>query len=158
MIGYDYSSYYEGDVLELTLEEGASVTLVILNTNWQTGDVVINVSEKAASDEEEGGEVEGGVTNATMTFVAPGNWKKTDEQTVLVGVSGSYIITATGYETITKTYLQVYDAAADSWTRIDTELPYTLSATAGEVLKFRLYGWSDADTGMEIVVSIALAE
>jgi hypothetical protein len=92
-----------------------------------------------------------------MNFVAPGYMGKAEEQSFVAAEAGSYVITADGYENIEKTYLQIYDAASDSWLRIDTDLPYTVELSAGQTLKFRLFGWSNNDAGKEIVVYVNLA-
>ena len=152
---YDYTNYFAGDKLEIALAAGESVELIILTEDWAAGDVVVNVSEKA---EVPGGDVVEGDANSTdLTFTAPKAWAKTDEQVFVAGATGDYIITATGYDVIVKTYLQFYDAASDSWTRIDTELPYTITLSAGQELKLRLYGWDNSDEGKEIVVHITPA-
>ena len=151
VVVYDYSNYFNGDKLEIALAAGESVELIVLTEDWSTGDVVVNVSEKA---EVPGGDIPEGVVSTDLTFTAPKAWAKTEEQIFIAGVAGDYIITATGYDAIVKTYLQYYDAAADSWTRIDTELPYTITLSAGQELKFRLYGWDNSDEGKEIVVHI----
>lgn len=153
---YDYSNYFAGEKLEISLVAGASVEIIVSTEDWTTGDVVVNLAEKASQG---GGSVEEGEPNsADLSFTAPGgNMAKSEEQTFVAAGSCDYVITATGYDAIVKTYLQYYDAASDSWTRIDTELPYTITLSAGQELKLRLFGWSNDDAGKEIIVHIAPA-
>ena len=153
---YDYSNYFAGDKLEISLVAGASAEIIVSTEDWTTGDVVVNLAEKVAQG---GGSVEDGEPNsADLSFTAPGgNMAKSEEQTFVAAGSCDYVITATGYDAIVKTYLQYYDAASDSWTRIDTELPYTITLSAGQELKLRLFGWSNDDAGKEIIVHIAPA-
>lgn len=153
---YDYSNYFAGDKLEISLVAGASAEIIVSTEDWTTGDVVVNLAEKVAQG---GGSVEEGEPNsADLSFTAPGgNMAKSEEQTFVAAGSCDYVITATGYDAIVKTYLQYYDAASDSWTRIDTELPYTITLSAGQELKLRLFGWSNDDAGKEIIVHIAPA-
>ena len=156
VVSYDYSNYFAGDKLEISLVAGASAEIIVSTEDWTTGDVVVNLAEKAAQG---GGSVEEGEPNsADLSFTAPGgNMAKSEEQTFVAAGSCDYVITATGYDAIVKTYLQYYDAASDSWTRIDTELPYTITLSAGQELKLRLFGWSNDDAGKEIIVHIAPA-
>lgn len=156
VVSYDYSNYFAGDKLEISLVAGASAEIIVFTEDWTTGDVVVNLAEKAAQG---GGSVEEGEPNsADLSFTAPGgNMAKSEEQTFVAAGSCDYVITATGYDAIVKTYLQYYDAASDSWTRIDTELPYTITLSAGQELKLRLFGWSNDDAGKEIIVHIAPA-
>ena len=153
---YDYSNYFAGEKLEISLVAGARVEIIVSTEDWTTGDVVVNLAEKVAQG---GGSVEEGEPNsADLSFTAPGgNMAKSEEQTFVAAGSCDYVITATGYDAIVKTYLQYYDAASDSWTRIDTELPYTITLSAGQELKFRLFGWINDDAGKEIIVHIAPA-
>lgn len=153
---YDYSNYFAGDKLEISLVAGASAEIIVSTEDWTTGDVVVNLAEKVAQG---GGSVEDGEPNsADLSFTAPGgNMAKSEEQTFVAAGSCDYVITATGYDAIVKTYLQYYDAASDSWTRIDAELPYTITLSAGQELKLRLFGWSNDDAGKEIIVHIAPA-
>ena len=153
---YDYSNYFAGEKLEISLVAGASVEIIVSTEDWTTGDVVVNLAEKASQG---GGSVEEGEPNsADLSFTAPGgNMAKSEEQTFVAAGSCDYVITATGYDAIVKTYLQYYDAASDSWTRIDAELPYTITLSAGQELKLRLFGWSNDDAGKEIIVHIAPA-
>ena len=153
---YDYSNYFAGDKLEISLVAGASAEIIVSTEDWETGDVVVNLAEKVAQG---GGSVEEGEPNsADLSFTAPGgNMAKSEEQTFVAAGSCDYVITATGYDAIVKTYLQYYDAASDSWTRIDAELPYTITLSAGQELKLRLFGWIDDDAGKEIIVHIAPA-
>lgn len=156
VVSYDYSNYFAGDKLEISLAAGASAEIIVFTEDWTTGDVVVNLAEKAAQG---GGSVEEGEPNsADLSFTAPGgNMAKSEEQTFVAAGSCDYVITATGYDAIVKTYLQYYDAASDSWTRIDAELPYTITLSAGQELKLRLFGWSNDDAGKEIIVHIAPA-
>ncbi len=153
---YDYSNYFAGEKLEISLVAGASAEIIVSTEDWTTGDVVVNLAEKVAQG---GGSVEEGEPNsADLSFTAPGgNMAKSEEQTFVAAGSCDYVITATGYDAIVKTYLQYYDAASDSWTRIDAELPYTITLSAGQELKLRLFGWSNDDAGKEIIVHIAPA-
>ena len=153
VVVYNYSNYFEGDVLELTVEAGSTVTLQVCSLYFASGYYSVNVTVKPEGDVN----LDGAETSATLNFVAPAYMAKAEEQSFVAAEAGTYVITAEGYENIVKTYLQIYDAAADSWTRIDTELPYSVELSAGQTLKFRLFGWSNDDAGKEIVVHIALA-
>ena len=153
VVVYNYSNYFEGDVFELTVSAGETVELQVCAYYFVSGYYSVNVTVKPEGDVN----LDGAQTSATINFVAPGYMGKADEQSFVAAEAGSYVITADGYENIEKTYLQIYDAAADSWTRIDTDLPYTVELSAGQTLKFRLFGWSNNDAGKEIVVYVNLA-
>ena len=153
VVVYNYSNYFEGDVFELTVAAGETVNLQVCAFYFASGYYSVNVTVKPEGEVN----LDGAQTSASFNFVAPGYMSKTDEQNFVAAEAGSYVITAEGYENIVKTYLQIYDAASDSWTRIDTDLPYTVELSAGQTLKFRLFGRSNDDAGKEIVVHIALA-
>ena len=153
VVVYNYSNYFEGDVVEITVAAGQTVTLQVASYYFTTGYYSVNVTVKPEGDVN----LDGAQSSATLDFVAPAYMSKAEEQSFVAAETGSYVITAEGYENIVKTYLQIYDAAADSWIRIDTELPYTVELSAGQTLKFRLFGWSNDDLGKEITVHIALA-
>ena len=154
VIGYDYSNYFEGDTLEIALAAGESVELMLFTADYEPGEVSFTISEKE--------EVvvppveEGDATGTELEFTVPNYFASSPEQTFTAAASGEYVITAEGYDSIQKTYLQYYDGS--SWVRIEGSLPYTITLTAGETVRFRLYCWNSADTGMTITVVITPAE
>ena len=94
-------------------------------------------------------------TSAEFTFVTPGNFEKTPEQTFIAPIAGNYVITAEGLDATT--WFQHYNEIDDSWTLMN-DLPYTKYLEAGERLVLRLYGWTDdaAVVGTAVTVNVAL--
>ena len=157
---YDYTNFFEGQTLELTVPAGETVVINIGAYSWSDNVAYVTVAEKVQQEVQEGE-----ATAETITFVVPtiaSMLANSEVQTVSVGASGSYVISATGYDNILNTRLQYYSAATDSWVTIaraighaDHQIPYVIELSAGDTLQLRVQTWNSADAGTEIVVTIA---
>ena len=91
--------------------------------------------------------------SVSYEIATPGSFEPSDEYVFTAEADGTYVITAEGLDA--STWLQVYDAADDSWPQIQGSLPYSVELTAGETIIIRLYGWDDAVAGQMVTVTIA---
>ena len=153
VVVYNYSNYFEGDVFELTVAAGETVTLQVCAYYYSEGYYSVNVTVKPAGD----ADLSGASTSATFEFVVPSAWNKTEESQFVAAEAGTYVITAAGHESLVNTYIQYYDAAEDSWVRIDGLLPFSIELAEGQTLSLRLFCWDGADTVTAVAVTVALA-
>lgn len=116
--------------------------------------------------EDEGGEDEGGDTVvaepvASVTIAAPGNFKGSGwQEFYTVTTSGNYVITAENYDSIQKTYIQVKVNGGDTilvakGAELENQMPYTIALNDGDVVTIQLYGWNDADKGIEVTINLS---
>ena len=133
--------------LPYSVELGAGETLTLRLFGWDDAVAGQVVTVTVATD--------GGSSSADTTFEipTPGNFAPSDEYVFTAGAAGTYVITADGLDA--STWLQVYDAAEDSWPQIQGSLPYSVELGAGETLTLRLFGWDDAVTGQVVTVTVA---
>lgn len=153
VVVYNYSNYFEGDVIELTVAAGQTVTLQVASYYFTSGYYSVNVTVKPEGEVN----LDGAATSASFDFIVPSAWSKTEEPVFVAAEAGTYVVTATGNENLVNTYIQYYDAVEDSWVRIDGLLPFSIELAQGESLSFRLFCWDAADTGTAVTVSVALA-
>lgn len=94
-------------------------------------------------------------TSESFEIATPSNWAKSEEYVFTAEADGTYVITAEGLDSTT--WLQVYNAADDTWTQIQGSLPYSVDLAAGETVTLRLYGWSSdaAVVGKMVTVTVA---
>ena len=125
------------------LEAGETVTLRLYGWDETVlGQVVTVKVEKEAS-----------ANSATYEVATPGDFDKSDEFVFTAEADATYVVTAENLDA--STWLQIYDAANDSWTRIESQLPYSMELAAGESATFRLYGWDSAVAGQMVTVTVA---
>ena len=152
--------YFEGDTVEVLVPTGETVSLNVGAYSSSDPVAYVTVAEKVSQEIEEGE-----ATTETLTFVVPtisSMFTTSEVQSVTIGASGSYVISATGYDNILNTRLQYYDATEDSWVTIARTpgheshlIPYVIELSAGDVLQLRIQTWNSADAGNEIVVTVA---
>ena len=111
-----------------------------------------NVSFNIAFEEKAAAEITGDLVR-TETIVTPGNYATSTEVEYTATGEGYYTFNVIGKDP--STWFQMYDAADDSWPQY-TDFPFIVEAAEGDVIKFRLYGWSDDESivGTEVTVEI----
>ena len=136
----------------------------VLNINpWGSVNATYTIAVATA---DEGGEDEGEDTVvaepvASVTIAAPGNFKASGwQEFYTVATSGNYVITAENYDSIQKTYIQVKVNGGDTilvakGAELENCMPYTIALNAGDVVTIQLYGWSDADKGIEVTINLS---
>ena len=144
-----------------------TVYMIFADSDDCTGTITATLA--TGGDDEEDDSEQGGSTAAepvaSITLVAPGNFVSTAWQTLYTAnATGTYVITATGYDNIQKTYIQYStDGGASNTTvaqgtTLNNNMPYSNTLNAGDVLSVRLYGWSTTDKGTEITILLTPAE
>ena len=146
---YDYNVYDWVPADEFDVF--AYVTYEIKVEGWD--DDATTVAFSLSIVEKEAVTVEGELV-LTEVIATPGNFGKSDEYTFTADEAGTYIVDVTGKDSTT--WFQIYDAADDSWTKY-TEFPVELSLAAGDVVTFRLFGWSNDVAGTEVTVEFYFA-
>ena len=124
-------------------------------TITSTADSNITKTVTAYVGTEPGGDEQ---NSTTLNFNTPGNFANTS-QVFTAPVAGTYVITAEGLDATTWLQIDRYDPVNDTdWTKIHTQLPYSIELAEGEELTVRLYGWSNdtAIVGTPVAVTLAL--
>ena len=154
---YNNAIYWWDDAVSgQTFDVTAGTAFEIYVPNWADG--ATQVSFEIVFEEAEAVVVDGDPI-ASLDFVAPtisSMFANSAVQTY-TAAAGTYTIDVAGLGDLVKTYVQIYDAETDTWTKLNDVAPYTITLAAETELQFRVQAWNAADAGKEITINIYAA-
>ncbi len=133
---YDYTCYYAGDTLELTLITDETVTLVVVTEDYEPGDVVVSLDiEFGAIDNELA------LGDSTITVV--NSWNGT-EVVIVADATGVYTVTPGTNAVVGYDYTNYYAGEA-----------LTLVLTEGDVVSILIFteDWEPGDVSVNLSYS-----
>ena len=104
VVGYDYSNYFAGDTLELTLVAGQTVTLQVFTENYEAGDVVLTLAVEM-------GELDNKLVAGDNTVTVTDSWNGT-EVVIVADATGVYTITPGTNAVVGYDYTNYYEGEA----------------------------------------------
>jgi len=140
-----------------TFDVIAGVPFQILAVEWVEG--ATEVSFDLAFAEAAEVEIEGELVE-TLDFLVPtiSEMFANSEEQSINAPAGVYTIDFELQDELDNTNIQVYDAASDTWTKINNVAPYVITLAEDGTLEFRVQAWADSDAGKTVTVKVYYAE